>query len=120
MDTSKIDSLTYAELRNIAALFTDSKPSCSPVLGKPHPYELGKHYLIRTVTMIDTGRVVTVTETEIILEDAAWVADTGRFSAALNTSEFNEVEPFPDGQVIVNRAAVIDAVQIKPFKRATK
>lgn len=75
-------------------------------------WEIGAIYLIRTVTMIDTGRLVAVTDQELVLEDAAWIADTGRFSDALRDSEFREVEPFPPGRVIVNRGAVIDAVQI--------
>jgi len=83
-------------------------------------WEVGKCYLIRTVTMIDTGRLVDVTEHEIVLEDAAWIADTGRFSDALKSLQFSEVEPFPDGRVIVGRGAVIDAVQIKSTQRTQK
>lgn len=75
-------------------------------------WEIGKIYLIRTVTMIDTGRLVAVTPHELVLEDAAWIADTGRFADALRSSSFNEVEPFPGGRVIVGRGAVVDAVQI--------
>ena len=80
---------------------------------KEHPYELGKNYLIRTVTMITTGKVVAVTGQEIVLTDAAWIADTGRFADALRTGSFAEVEPFLDGEVIVGRAAVIDACQVQ-------
>lgn len=85
-----------------------------------HPYKLGAIYLIRTVTMIDTGRIVEVTDQEIVLEDAAWIADTGRFSDALKNSSFTEVEPFPDGRVIIGRAAVIDAVEIEAAPRERK
>ena len=84
------------------------------------PWELGAIYLIRTVTMIDTGRLVAVTPQEIVLEDAAWIADTGRFSDALKKAEFSEVEPFPDGKVIVGRGAVIDAVKISKAPREKK
>ena len=75
-------------------------------------WEVGKNYLIRTVTMIDTGRLVAVGEHELVLEDAAWIADTGRFQQALESASFSEVEMFPKGRVIIGRAAVIDAVQI--------
>jgi hypothetical protein len=85
-----------------------------------NPYRIGKNYLIRTVTMIDTGRVVAVTEHEIVLEDAAWVADTGRFADALKSGAFSEVEPFPDGEVIIGRYSVIDAVQIDKLPREQK
>jgi len=84
------------------------------------PWQIGENYLIRTVTMIDTGRLVAVTPQELVLEDAAWIADTGRFADAIKTAGFNEIEPFPDGQVIVGRGAVIDAVRIPTLPRAQK
>lgn len=84
------------------------------------PWEIGSIYLIRTVTMIDTGRLVAVTEHELVLEEAAWIADTGRFADALKKAEFNEVEPFPTGQVIVGRGALIDAVKIASAPRSQK
>ena len=76
------------------------------------PWKIGAAYLIRTVTMIQTGRLKAVTEHELVLTDAAWIADTGRFSDALRNGLFVEVEPFPDGEVIVGRGAVIDACQL--------
>ena len=83
-------------------------------------WDIGANYLIRTVTMIDTGRLVAVTEHELVLEDAAWIADTGRFSNAVAKAEFNEVEPFPTGRVIIGRGAVIDAVKITAVPRSKK
>lgn len=109
-----IENITIAQAREIAALFSSSIQTAS------HPYEIGQPYLIRTVSMIDTGRIVAVTAQEIILEDAAWIADTGRFSDALAKCEFSEVEPFPDGKVIFNRASIIDAVRISKIQRSQK
>jgi len=83
-------------------------------------FKIGENYLIRTVTMIDTGRVVEVNEHEVVLEDAAWIADTGRFADCLKSCNFNEVEPFPDGQVIIGRGAIIDAVKIATLPRSQK
>ncbi len=77
------------------------------------PWKIGKNYLIRTVTMIDIGRLVAVTEHEIVLEDAAWIADTGRFADALVKGSFGEIEPFPSGEVIVGRGSIIDAVVVE-------
>lgn len=79
-----------------------------------HGWKIGSAYLIRTVTMIQTGRLIAVSEHELVLEDAAWIADTGRFSDALRGGAFAEVEPFPDGEVIVGRGAIIDACAL-PF-----
>ena len=84
------------------------------------PWQIGKYYLIRTVTMIDTGKLVAVTDQELVLEEAAWIADTGRFADALLKGVYGEVEPFPDGQVIIGRGAIVDAVQIKESPRKQK
>jgi hypothetical protein len=73
-----------------------------------HSFIVGKCYLIRSVTMYYTGRLVSVTDTDLVLEDAAWVADTGRFAMALLSGELNEVEPFCD-PVIITRGAIVDA-----------
>ena len=83
-------------------------------------WKIGANYLIRTATMIDAGKIVAVTEHELVLEDASWIADTGRFGKALETSSFNEVEMFPTGQVIVGRGSLIDAVQISQLPTKTK
>jgi hypothetical protein len=110
-----IDKMTFGELKQIAAMF-----------GAVHPvvdnsaWEIGKPYLIRTVTMIDTGILVAVTATELVIEEAAWIADTGRFSDAVAAAEFGEVEPFPAGKVIIGRGAIIDAVQITKTPRSKK
>lgn len=84
------------------------------------PWNIGANYLIRTATMIDTGRLVAVTPTELVLEDAAWIPDTGRFAQALVSCVFSEVEPFTSGRVIIGRGAVIDAVEIKTLPRGVK
>ena len=83
-------------------------------------FKIGQPYLIRTVTMIYTGRVVAVTQHEIVVEDAAWIADTGRFADCLKTGEFLEVEPYPDGQVIIGRGSLIDAAFIPKLPRKQK
>jgi len=100
-----IDSLTVKQLREIQAM-------CGAAKSKPEasPYVIGTAYLIRTVTHYLTGRVTAVTRQEVVLEDSAWVADTGRFHEALKTGVVSEVEPFPDGSVIVGRGAIVDAV----------
>lgn len=108
------DDLTIGQAKELISMFgVTNKPDNSA-------WDIGKGYLIRTVTMTNTGRLVGVTEQELILEDAAWIADTGRFSDALKKCNFNEVEPFPDGKVIIGRGAIIDAVQVKVLPRSQK
>jgi hypothetical protein len=75
-----------------------------------HSLELGKSYLIRTVTLYYVGRLVAVTDSDLVLADAAWVADTGRFANALRSGTLNEVEPFI-GNAIVFRGGLIDATE---------
>ena len=92
---------------------TKAKKSAAP----KNFWIIGKPYLIRTVTMIDTGILVSMNQHEIILKDAAWVADTGRFNEALKSGRFGEVEPFPDGLVAIGRGSIIDAVRISTAPR---
>lgn len=74
------------------------------------PLSIGNSVLIRTVTYFQVGRIVGITETEVLLEDASWVGDTGRFNLALRTGIFDEIEPFV-GTVLVNRGAIIDVCE---------
>ena len=67
----------------------------------------GKNYLVRTVTMFYVGRLKAISNSDIVLDQASWVADTGRFGEALSTGSLNEVEPFVD-DVIINRACLVD------------
>ncbi len=71
------------------------------------PLRTGNKVFIRTVTNYYTGEVIDITADEVLLKDAAWVADTGRFSQALKTGVLNEVEPFT-GVISVNRGAIVD------------
>lgn len=73
---------------------------------------IGSKYFIRTVTMSQVGEVVAVTKQEIVLKNASWIANTGRFSDTLKSGDFSEIEPFPQGKVIVGRGAIIDAVEV--------
>jgi hypothetical protein len=54
------------------------------------------------------------------MEQAAWVADTGRFSDALESSNFSEVEPFPSGTAILNTMSIIDASPINDLPTVQK
>ena len=78
---------------------------------KSHSLQIGQAYFVRTVTHYYTGRLVTVTDSDIVLRDAAWIADTGRFADALKTGTLNEVEPYPDPNigVVISRGAIVDA-----------
>lgn len=68
----------------------------------------GKSYFIRTATYHCTGRLIAIYPNELELEDAAFIADSGRFHDALKTGQFDEVEPFVEN-LIVSRSGIIDA-----------
>lgn len=57
--------------------------------------EIGNSYFIRTLTYHYTGKVAGLDDKSVFLLDAAWVADSGRFSDALKTGTLSEVEPYP-------------------------
>lgn len=67
---------------------------------------IGKSYFFRTVTYHLTGRVTGRMGNFLILEDAAWIADSGRFTQAIRDGKLNEVEPV--GSCGVNLDSVTD------------
>ena len=86
--------------------------NCGKTESTDGPWEIGKKYFIRTVTMHLSGELVSVSYQELVLKDAAWVADSGRFNEAVkNPAKFSEVEPFAKN-VIVGRGSIIDATEI--------
>lgn len=95
-----IDNLTVKEIKYIQSLLKGPEISS--------PYQIGKNYFIRTVTHHYTGRLVRVTPKELVLEDAAWIADDGRFMNALKEGKLSEVEPYQD-DVVIGRGAILDA-----------
>ena len=79
----------------------------------------GKNLLVQTVTNFYTGEVVEETSKHLKLSKAAWIADTGRFSQALEKSVFDEVEPFPKA-VYVMKSAIVAMTEIDTLPRDQK
>lgn len=85
-----------------------------------HPYKLGEYYAVRTLTMIQTGRLEAVYAGELVLSDACWIADTGRWTQFLtDPASASEVELFAN-DAIVQRSNIIDATRIEKFNRVQK
>jgi hypothetical protein len=113
-----IEELTIKEAREIANLFASlpTRPSQPDSV-----WEIGEKYFFRTVTLYYTGVLESVTDNELVLKQAAWIADTGRFNEAMETGEFNEVEVYPqDTSVILNRSSMIDACRISSIPTKQK
>jgi len=87
-------------LKDLKELFGSSE--------EPHPYKIGEKYLVRTITMIYTGRLKAVYKQELVLEDVAWVAETSRWAECLKNGDMEEIEPYPTGEVIIGRGAILD------------
>lgn len=103
-----LNKLSFSELKEEIEKLENKKESAT--VEKKGVWQIGKNYVIRTVTMIQVGKLIEVTENELVLQNAAWVADTGRWQQFLEDGTTKEVEPFPDGNIIVGRQALIDAV----------
>ena len=67
---------------------------------------VGKKFYIRTVTYHCTGEVTKRMGAFLELKDAAWIADSGRFSQAIKDGTLDEVEPV--GTMWVNLSSVVD------------
>jgi hypothetical protein len=70
------------------------------------PFQLGQSYFFRTVTFHIIGRVAAIRKNFLVLNDASWVADSGRFMNSIKDGELNEVEPL--GDWIVNTDSITD------------
>lgn len=103
--------ITQDKLQAVLSLLCDDPNKQSTSCDSP--WQVGKVYFIRTVTHHLTGRIKSVGSVELVVTEAAWIADDGRFHDALKEEKFSEVEPFPVGKdVIIGRQSVIDAVEI--------
>ena len=120
MEKINLDNLTYGQIKELKNVFGGGVTQHIQNSNQDHPFEVGKKYLIRTVTMIQTGMVKALRGKFIVLEQAAWIADTGRFSEALEDQEkIKEVEPFKN-DAFVNMDTIIDATEITVLIRKMK
>ena len=62
--------------------------------------KVGDQVFIRGAIYHYTGKVAALEDGAVRLEQAAWVADSGRWYTALQTGELSEVEPEPHGVMI--------------------
>ena len=79
---------------------------------KKHDFEVGQKVFIRTVTHHYVGVVEEILEMGVVLKQAAWVADDGRFSTCARGvwDSRSEVEPFPpDKRVTIYFGGLIDS-----------
>lgn len=108
-----INELTIGQVKELLSIFNTTPliSGISECIGSSTettiPVKVGSAYLFRTVTHIEVGRVKSVDGVFITLEEASWIADTGRYNDCLVKGIFNEVEPYPSGTTI-NSASLIN------------
>lgn len=83
-------------------------------VSRPSTYPVGKNVIVRTVTMIYTGKLAEVTDTDLVLIDCSWIPETDRFMQFVENGSVKECEPYPAGlPVYINRGALLDMCELK-------
>ena len=105
-----IEDLTLKQIREITSLVSGGNPQPKCVSN----YPVGKNVIVRTVTMIYTGRLDHVTDTDLVLVDCSWIPQTERYMQFVAEGKVKECEPYPDGlPVYINRGALLDMCELK-------
>ena len=103
-----INDLTIGQLKEITNLV-----ACGKNENKSN-YPVGKNVIVRTVTMIYTGKLVSVTDSDFILNECSWIPETGRYMDFVENGTVNECEPYPgDLYVYINRGSLLDMCELR-------
>lgn len=106
-----IEDLTLKQIREIQSMTMGAIQSPDKVISK---YPVGKNVIVRTVTMIYTGKLQAVTDTDLVLVDCSWIPETERFMQFVENGAVKECEPYPEGlPVFINRGALLDMCELK-------
>lgn len=102
--------LTINDLRD---LLCPSPTINTPSLQSEDWSRVGRSVCIRTVTHTYTGYIAAETDRWLILEDCAWIAQSGRWADWLThgVQPTSEIEPMPNG----TRVAIAAIVDIAPW-----
>lgn len=120
IDVSDLTLRQIREIQNLLPPVAPPVPAYEPQGLPASPYHVGDAVFIRTVTYHYTGRISAIYPGEISLAEAAWIADSGRFSVALATGTLSEVEPYPAG-VVISRGSIVDVSPwMHPLPRVAK
>jgi hypothetical protein len=103
-----IEELTLGQIRGLQSISIGASAQC------PSQYPVGKNVIVRTVTMIYTGRLEKVTASDLVLVDCSWIPETDRFMQFVSEGKVKECEPYPDGlAVFINRGALLDMCELR-------
>lgn len=111
-----LDELTLGQIKEIKELFAAGQTKQS------HIYPVGKNVIVRTVTMIFTGKLEQVTDTDLVLTQCSWIPETDRYADFVASGKVNECEPYGDDLLVyINRGALLDMCELRaPLPRTQK
>ncbi len=69
---------------------------------------IGRKFYIRTITYHCVGKITKKVGSFLVLEDASWIADSGRFSDAIKDGFGISAEIEPVGEMMVNLNSIVD------------
>ena len=102
MKTINVSDETYDKIKD--QLMTEEEVDVSKLEDL-----VGHKFFFRTVTYHLVGKVEKLFGNFLVLSDASWVADSGRFMNAIKSGTLSEVEPV--GGAYLNLASVTDFFQ---------
>lgn len=74
---------------------------------------LNENVIVRGVRMITTGKLIEIHPQELVLVDAARIAETDRYTLFVKTGAGLEVEVYPDDQrVYIGRGSICDLTKL--------
>ena len=97
--TIEISDETYSKIKDQLESDIDYEIDC-------YDDFIGKCFFFRTITYHLVGKVTKKVGSFLELQDASWVADSGRFMNAIKEGKLNEVEPV--GKAYINLESVTD------------
>jgi hypothetical protein len=103
-----IEDMTLKQIKEIQSIALGT-----PTASTTHPL-IGKNVIVRTVTMIYTGRLDHVTPQDYVLLDCSWIPETDRYMQFVENGSVRECEPFPgDLPVYINRGSLLDVCELR-------
>ena len=108
-----LNKLSFQELKKEIDSLEKQKQSVDKISLKDSPLVIGENYLVRTITMIYTGKLIKVYGKELVFVETAWIPETERWADTVANGTFKEVEPYPkDSEVIINKETILDMTKV--------
>lgn len=100
-----IDELTIGQARELAKMMSAEK-----VAGNGTSIKVGGKYLCLTLGHYYAGRVVAITDTDIVLNDCTMIYGAGVVSAAVKSGKWEEADEQTMNGVILQRGAIVATI----------